>query len=116
MLLVSFFTVCTVLSAYPFSWGALSDTRVSGMPFLENMTHRICFIVELFLSGTRITSGQPEKESTRINKGYFSAFKRFAFILVPFCFYFSRKKIHLLFNIQVIRMYLASTYLNYFYK
>ena len=32
------------------------------------MTHRICFIVELFLSGTLISSGQPEKESTSINK------------------------------------------------
>ena len=47
--------------------GALSDTRVFGMLFLENMTLRICFIVELFLSGTWITSGQPEKESTSIN-------------------------------------------------
>ena len=39
-----------------------------GMPFLKNMTLKICFIVELFLSCTRITSGQPEKESTSINK------------------------------------------------
>ena len=46
--------------------GALSDTRLFNMPFLENMTLRICFIVELFLSDTRITSGQPEKESTSI--------------------------------------------------
>ena len=87
-------TVCTIPSAHPFDWGsyggvlyglhpffsdhklrsssqnfgALSDTRVFGMPFLENMTLRICFIVELFLSGARITSGQPEKESTSINK------------------------------------------------
>ena len=38
------------------------------MPFLENMTLRICFIVELFSSGTQITLGQPEKESTNINK------------------------------------------------
>ena len=29
------------------------------MPFLENMTLRIYFIIELFLSGSRITSGQP---------------------------------------------------------
>ena len=47
---------------------ALLDTKVFGMPFLLNMTLRICFIVEPFLSGTRITSGQPEKESTLINK------------------------------------------------
>ena len=38
------------------------------MPFLENMTLRICFIVDLFLSSTRVTSGQPEKESTSINE------------------------------------------------
>ena len=48
--------------------GALTDTRVFGMPFLENRTLRICFIVELFLSGTQITSGHPEKDSTSINK------------------------------------------------
>ena len=34
------------------------------MPFLENMTLRIFFIIEFFSSGARITSGQPEKEST----------------------------------------------------
>ena len=39
------------------SSSALSDTRVFGLPFLENMTLRIYFIVELFLSWTRITSG-----------------------------------------------------------
>ena len=38
------------------------------MPFLENMNLRICFIVEIFLSGTRITSAQPEKGSTSIYK------------------------------------------------
>ena len=38
------------------------------MQFLENMTLRICFIVEIFLSSTWITLGQPEKESTCINK------------------------------------------------
>ena len=38
------------------------------MPFLENMTLRICFIIELFLSRTRITLDQHEKESTSINK------------------------------------------------
>ena len=48
--------------------GALSDTKVFGILFLENMTLRICFIIELFLSGIRITSGQLEKESTSINK------------------------------------------------
>ena len=48
--------------------GALSDTRVFGMPFLENMTLRICFIIGLFLSGTQITLSQPKKESTSINK------------------------------------------------
>ena len=78
-------TVCTILFANTFDWGsyggvlyglhpifsnpklrsssqnssALSNTRVFGMPFLENMTLRICFIVEIFLSGTRIISGQP---------------------------------------------------------
>ena len=46
----------------------MSNTRVFGWPFLENMTLRISFIVELFLSDTRITSGQPEKESTSLNK------------------------------------------------
>ena len=86
--------VHNILSANPFDWGwyggvlyslhpfstnhklrfslknsgALSDTRVFGMPFLENMTLRICFIIELFLSGMQITLGQPEKESTSINK------------------------------------------------
>ena len=48
--------------------GALLDTRVFGMLFLENMTLRICFIIELFLSGIWITSGQTVKEFTRINK------------------------------------------------
>ena len=48
--------------------GVVPDIRVFGKPFLENMTLRICFIVELFLSATRITSGQLEKESTSINK------------------------------------------------
>ena len=85
------FMVCTILFANPFDWewygsvfhlifsnhklksssqnsGALSDTRVFGIPFLENMTLIICFIVERFLSDTRITSDQPEKESTSINK------------------------------------------------
>ena len=38
------------------------------MPFLENMMLRICFIVEYFLSGARITSSQPEKESSCKNK------------------------------------------------
>ena len=53
------------------SWqkfGALSDTRVFGMPFMENMTLRICSTVEIFLSDTWITSGQSEKESTSINR------------------------------------------------
>ena len=36
--------------------------------FWKNMNLRICFTVELFLSGTRITSGQPEKETACINK------------------------------------------------
>ena len=85
--------VCTILSANPFIWGwygsvlyglhpifsnyklrsssqnsgELSDTRVFGMPFLENMTFRISFIAELFLSGAQITLGHPEKDSTSIN-------------------------------------------------
>ena len=49
------------------NFGALSDTRVFGMPFLENMTLTVCFIIELFLFGKQITSGQSEKESTSIN-------------------------------------------------
>ena len=60
------YTVYTRFSSQ--SSGALSDTRVFGMPFLENMTLRICFTVEVFLSGARITSGLPEKESTSINR------------------------------------------------
>ena len=52
------------------NFDALSDTRIFGMLFLENLTLRICFIVELFLSGTRITLGQPEKEPTSINKRF----------------------------------------------
>ena len=46
--------------------GALSDTRIFGLLCLENMILRICFIVELILSSTRITSGQPEKEVNSI--------------------------------------------------
>ena len=52
--------------------GASLDTRVWGMSFLEHMTLRICFMVELFLSSTRITSGQLEKESTSFNEPIFS--------------------------------------------
>ena len=48
--------------------GALSDTRVFGMLFLENMTLRICFIVKRFLSGTQIIFSRPEKVSTSITK------------------------------------------------
>ena len=48
--------------------GALLETKDFGMLFLENMTLRICFIIELFSSSTRITSGRPEKESTSIDK------------------------------------------------
>ena len=77
MHLVLFFTVCIILSANPIGLltifsnhklrspstnsCALSDTKVFGEPFLENMTLRICFIEVFFLSGTRITSNLPEK-------------------------------------------------------
>ena len=46
----------------------LSDTRIFSMPFLENMTLRISFIVGLFLFGKWITAGQPAKEFTGINR------------------------------------------------
>ena len=89
-------TICTILPAHPFDWGwyggvlyglhptfsnhelrspsqhsgALSDTRVFGIPFLENKTLRIFLIVKFFLSGTRIIWGQSwKKVSTSINKG-----------------------------------------------
>ena len=51
--------VCVYMCIYIYIYiGPLFDTRVFGMLLLENMTLRICFIVELVLSGTRITSGQ----------------------------------------------------------
>ena len=84
------FTVWTILSAMPFDWyggvlygmhpiflnhdtkilsqnsGALSVTMVLGTPFLANIVLNICLAEVAFLSLTFITSGQPEKESTKM--------------------------------------------------
>ena len=45
---------------------ALFVTMVLGIPFLANIVLYICLTVVAFLSLTFITSGQPEKESTKI--------------------------------------------------
>ena len=86
------FTAWTILSALLFDWGwhgcilygihpiflnqdtklssqnscVLSMTMVLGTPFLANIVLNICLTVVAFLSLTFITSGQLEKESTKI--------------------------------------------------
>lgn len=48
------------------NFGTLSETKVLGIPFFENIVLNICFTVLAFLIATLITSGHPENESTRI--------------------------------------------------
>ena len=48
------------------NYDALSVTMVLGTPFLANIVLNICLTVVPLLSLTFITSGEPEKESTKI--------------------------------------------------